>query len=135
MGAFMDRRTVLAALGAVAAARPSPAQEAPRWSAPVIDMHFHMRRTPELNIAHQQGAGVTAANLLTRGDAAFSVAALQAGDALPATLIPRLVAFPLVGFHPTVETCAAQAFALLVWVGFAIAPRLRRLAKAPSPQR
>src|SRR5579872_1130533 len=79
MGAFMDRRTVLAALGAVAAARPSPAQEAPRWSAPVIDMHFHMRRTPELNIAHQQGAGVTAANLLTRGDAAFSVAALQAG--------------------------------------------------------
>ena len=44
----------------------------------MIDMHFHMRRTPELNIAHQLGAGVTAANLLTRNDAAAAVAALQA---------------------------------------------------------
>ncbi|HEX4635199.1 MAG TPA: hypothetical protein VH189_03395 [Rhizomicrobium sp.] len=77
----MDRRTVLASLGAVVAATPLRAQEsaqAPRWSSPVIDMHFHMRRTPELNIAHQQGAGITAANLLTRGDAASEVAALQA---------------------------------------------------------
>ena len=77
----MDRRTVLASLGAVVAASPLSAQEpAPKWSAPVIDMHFHMRRTPELNIAHQQGAGVTAANLLTRDDAASAVAALQTRD-------------------------------------------------------
>jgi len=77
----MDRRTVLASLGAVVAASPLSAQEpAPKWSAPVIDMHFHMRRTPELNIAHQRGAGVTAANLLTRDDAASAVAALQTRD-------------------------------------------------------
>jgi predicted TIM-barrel fold metal-dependent hydrolase len=73
----MDRRTVLASLGAFAAGA-ARAQEAPAWSAPVIDMHFHTRRTPELNIAHQQGAGVTAANLLTRTDAAAAVAPLQA---------------------------------------------------------
>ena len=43
----------------------------------MIDMHFHMRRTPALNIAHQQGAGVTAANLLTRNDAAAAGAACR----------------------------------------------------------
>jgi predicted TIM-barrel fold metal-dependent hydrolase len=75
----MDRRAVLASLGAVAAVPPLRAQESPpKWSSPVIDMHFHMRASPALNIAHQQGAGVTAANLLTRGDSAAAVAALQA---------------------------------------------------------
>src|SRR5437867_781661 len=72
----MDRRTVLASLGATAIASPLRAQDAPKWSAPVIDMHFHMRAAPELNVAHQQGAGVTAANLLARTDTA--AAALQA---------------------------------------------------------
>jgi len=74
----MERRAFLVSLGAFAAASPARAQDAPSWSAPVIDMHFHMRRTPELNIAHQQGAGVTAANLLTRTDSAAAVAPLQA---------------------------------------------------------
>lgn len=74
----MERRAFLASLGAFAAASPVRAQEAPVWSAPVIDMHFHLRRTPELNIAHQQGAGVAAANLLARYDAASAVGPLQA---------------------------------------------------------
>jgi len=74
----MDRRTVLVSLGAVVAASPLRAQEAPQWSSPVIDMHFHIRRTPELNIAHQRGAGVTAANVLARTDDAAAVTALQA---------------------------------------------------------
>jgi len=73
----MDRRSVLAGLAA-ATALPAFAQDAPRWSAPVIDMHFHMRRDPALNIAHQLGAGVTAANLLARYDSQPQVAALQA---------------------------------------------------------
>jgi predicted TIM-barrel fold metal-dependent hydrolase len=75
-GGNMDRRKFLA--GAVAAASPAWAQDTPVWSAPVIDMHFHMRRTPELNIAHQQGAGVTAANLLARTDSVTAVTPLQA---------------------------------------------------------
>ena len=73
----MDRRALLASLGAVVAASPARAQQTPIWGAPVIDMHFHMRATPEANIAHQQGAGITAANLLARRDTASAVA-LQA---------------------------------------------------------
>ena len=76
----MDRRTFLGGVVSVSAGS-ARAQEAPRWPSPVIDMHFHMRRTPALNIAHQQGAGITAANLLTRNDAAAAVAALQAQNA------------------------------------------------------
>ena len=82
----MDRRTVLAALGAVAAASPlkaqEPAQTSPKWSAPVIDMHFHMRATPELNVAHQQGAGITAANLLARSDTSSAVSLKAQNPAL-----------------------------------------------------
>lgn len=78
----MDRRTLLAGL-AVSTALPAIAQttqpsDIPDWGAPVIDMHFHIRRDPALNIAHQVGAGVTAANLLARYDSAPDVAALQA---------------------------------------------------------
>jgi predicted TIM-barrel fold metal-dependent hydrolase len=86
----MDRRQLLAGLGATGlgamAATPALAQvpsqnESPRWSSPVIDMHFHMRRDPAQNIAHQVGAGVTAANLLTGAGAAANVAALRAQNA------------------------------------------------------
>jgi uncharacterized protein len=74
----MNRRTVLSGLSMTAAtsslmtslAPPLAAQESLRWGSPVIDMHFHERRASALNIAHQQGAGVTAANLLARDDAA-----------------------------------------------------------------
>jgi len=78
----MDRRQLLGGIGALAAT-PALAQggDNPRWNAPVIDMHFHMRRTPEENIAHQVGAGVTAANLLTGAGAAERVAALRARNA------------------------------------------------------
>ena len=74
----MDRRTVLASLGAVAMASPLRAQETPAWSAPVLDLHWHMRRAPEANIAHMDGAGVRQANLLTNGNAKETVGALQA---------------------------------------------------------
>lgn len=74
----MDRRKVLAGLGAVAAASPARAQPAPVWSSPVIDMHFHMRKTPEANVAHQQGAGITAANILCRYDPAVPLTSQQA---------------------------------------------------------
>ncbi len=77
----MDRRAVLISLGAIALASPSRAQSVRPWSSPVIDMHFHMRRTPELNIAHQMGAGVTAANLLARYDDAPAAAALHTQNA------------------------------------------------------
>src|SRR5436190_18544337 len=78
----MDRRTVLTGLGLAAATSsltaPVGGQESPRWSAPVIDMHFHIRRSVELNIAHQQGAGIAAANVLTPASLGSSATALQA---------------------------------------------------------
>ncbi len=75
----MDRRSVLAGLGGMAAAGglPALAQDVPRWPSPVIDLHYHMS-SPARSIAHQTGAGVTAAVLLTRADGAEQVAALKA---------------------------------------------------------
>ena len=81
----MDRRKVLAGLGAVAAATPARADGPPVWSSPVIDMHFHVRKTAEANIAHQQGAGITAANLLSRYDPAVPLTHQQVK---PSTMFP-----------------------------------------------
>jgi predicted TIM-barrel fold metal-dependent hydrolase len=63
-----------------AAAGPALAQDMPTWPSPVIDMHFHIRRDPALNIAHQQGAGIAAANILARQDSAAAVAALRSAN-------------------------------------------------------
>jgi predicted TIM-barrel fold metal-dependent hydrolase len=82
----MDRRQLLTGLSASLVAMPAlaqtpPTNDVPRWGSPVIDMHFHMRRDAGQNIAHQVGAGVTAANLLTGAGAAAQVAALRAQNA------------------------------------------------------
>ena len=55
--------------------QPTPANE---WGSPVFDLHFHLRPQPAGNLAHLDGAGVTKANLLTRGGAVEQVKALQA---------------------------------------------------------
>jgi len=78
----MDRRTILTSMGALALAVPARAQGSPHWSSPVIDMHFHIRKTPELSIVHQVGAGITAANLLTPIAATANAKALQTQNAL-----------------------------------------------------
>src|SRR5262245_33752284 len=78
----MNRREFL---GAVAAAAALPAlrgqdTSAPgnEWGTPVFDLHFHLRPRPDSNIAHLDGAGVTKANLLTRGESREPVKALEA---------------------------------------------------------
>jgi predicted TIM-barrel fold metal-dependent hydrolase len=76
---LMDRRQFL---GSIAAAAIAPAfgrqAAANEWGSPVFDLHFHLRKQPETNVAHLDGAGVTKANLLTRGPALEQVKALQA---------------------------------------------------------
>ena len=76
---MINRREFLEAV-AVAAAAPMFRQQdaAPEWSSPVFDLHFHLRPQPAGNLAHQDGAGVTKANLLTRGAALEQVKAVQA---------------------------------------------------------
>ena len=67
----MNRRQFLETVAAAAVVptlgRPGPANE---WGTPVFDLHFHLRPQPASNLAHLDGAGITKANLLTRGDVA-----------------------------------------------------------------
>ena len=67
---FLGSATAAAALSGLRAQTPS-------WASPVLDLHFHMRRDAEANIAHLDGCGVTKANLLTRSNAADQVHAVQ----------------------------------------------------------
>ena len=75
----MNRRefleTVAAAAALPALAGPDAGHE---WGTPVFDLHFHLRPEPTSNLAHLDGAGVTKANLLTRGDVLDRVKALEA---------------------------------------------------------
>jgi uncharacterized protein len=48
------------------------------WGSPVFDLHHHLRRDAAANVAHLDGAGITHANLLTRGPVQEQVKALQA---------------------------------------------------------
>jgi predicted TIM-barrel fold metal-dependent hydrolase len=77
----MKRREFLGTLAAATALPALARSEAPsqEWGMPVFDLHFHLRPEPASNLAHLDGAGVTKANLLTRGDDAVArVKALQA---------------------------------------------------------
>jgi predicted TIM-barrel fold metal-dependent hydrolase len=71
---FLETVTVAAAIPAVYRQNP-PANE---WGAPVFDLHHHMRPQPAANLTHVDGAGITKANLLTRGAAQEQVKAIAA---------------------------------------------------------
>jgi uncharacterized protein len=77
-----NRREFLNAVAAAAVAPrfagQSPANE---WGSPVFDVHLHLRPQPASNITHLVGAGVTKANLLTRGDVLEQVRAIQSAAA------------------------------------------------------
>jgi len=79
-GQPMNRREFLEIVAA-AAVLPTFARQganANEWGAPVLDLHFHFRPQPAANLAHLDGAGITKANLLTRGGVLDQVKALQA---------------------------------------------------------
>ena len=76
----MNRRAFLGSLVAPALVPAiAPQSSAPRseWGTPVFDLHCHLRREPSSVLAHLDGAGLTGANLLTRGDSLARVQALQ----------------------------------------------------------
>src|SRR3954469_8869230 len=74
----MNRREFLEVVAGVAVVPRLAGQAAPNeWGSPVFDLHFHLRPQPASNLAHLDGAGVTKANLLTRGDALEQVHALE----------------------------------------------------------
>ena len=47
------------------------------WGGPVVDCHHHLRRTPEANVAHLDGCGVSNAVVLARDTSAGAMKALQ----------------------------------------------------------
>jgi hypothetical protein len=57
----------------IAATNPSPGTK--DWGGPVVDCHHHLRRTPEANIVHPDGCGVTNAMILARENSAADIAA------------------------------------------------------------
>lgn len=61
----MERRDFVKSMAA-AAAPLAQAQTAPQWGGPVLDTHFHLRKTAEDCVAHLEGCGVTHAVLLAR---------------------------------------------------------------------
>src|SRR5262249_35831874 len=68
----MNRREFLETVAAAAVLPAFTGQNAANeWGSPVFDLHFHLRPQPATNLAHLDGAGVTKANLLTRGGAAL----------------------------------------------------------------
>ena len=75
---MMNRREFLETVAAAVPALGWQGTPANEWGAPVFDLHFHLRQQPAANLAHLDGAGVTKANLLTRGAALEQVKALQA---------------------------------------------------------
>jgi len=81
-GLMISRREFLETVAAAAAfpAPDRPQAQAPgnEWGSPVFDLHFHVRQQPAANLAHLDGAGVTKANLLTRGAVLDQVKALEA---------------------------------------------------------
>jgi uncharacterized protein len=73
----LNRRSLLKAIAASATLAGVKAAPEDLWGGPVLDLHFHMRRTPEENAAHLDGCGVSNANLLTRSGAAEQVRDIQ----------------------------------------------------------
>src|SRR5215831_7281593 len=76
----MHRRAFIKEIGTVAYALPLVAQQEPRseWGGPVVDCHHHLRRTPEANIAHLDGSGMSNAVALARDNSAEQIAAIKA---------------------------------------------------------
>jgi predicted TIM-barrel fold metal-dependent hydrolase len=75
----MNRREFLETLAVAATVPTLVGQDSTdEWGSRVFDLHFHLRPQIASNLAHLDGAGVTKANLLTRGGALEQVKALQA---------------------------------------------------------
>ncbi len=75
-----NRRGFLRSMAAAASALPLLGQQTAggEWGGPVVDCHHHLRRTPEANLAHLDGSGMSNAMVLARDSSAGQIAAIQA---------------------------------------------------------
>jgi uncharacterized protein len=75
----ISRRGFVRQLATCATVASLRSQETARieWGVPVVDCHHHMRRTPEANVAHLDGSGMSNAMVLARDNSGDQVAALK----------------------------------------------------------
>ncbi|MDQ1471684.1 MAG: hypothetical protein QOJ99_3164 [Bryobacterales bacterium] len=80
MNTLSRRQFSKAAAGIIAAPLAAAAQTsfANLWGGSVVDCHHHLRRTPDDNIAHLDGCGVSNAMALARENSADQMQALEA---------------------------------------------------------
>jgi uncharacterized protein len=74
----VNRRTFIQSVAA-ASALPLAGQEKSggEWGGPIVDCHHHLRRTPEANILHLDGSGMSNAMVLARDNSAEQIAAIR----------------------------------------------------------
>ena len=76
---MLTRRAFLETVAATSAFPAFRMQaRASEWGSDVFDLHFHLRPQVASNLTHLDGAGVTKANLLTRGAPLDQLKALEA---------------------------------------------------------
>ncbi|HEX3879520.1 MAG TPA: amidohydrolase family protein [Bryobacteraceae bacterium] len=75
----MNRRAFIQNMAAAVSALPLAGQETSRgeWGGPVVDCHHHLRRTPEANVAHLNGSGISHAMVLARDNSAEQITAIK----------------------------------------------------------
>lgn len=73
----LNRRQFTKALAAVLPAAALTAQSTDEWGGPIVDCHHHLRRTPEANITHMDGCGVSNAMVLAWATAGPQMSALK----------------------------------------------------------
>jgi predicted TIM-barrel fold metal-dependent hydrolase len=127
------RRDFLQTLTAAAAALPFAGRQTPpanEWGTSVFDLHHHLRQNAAANLTHIDGAGITKANLLTRGPAQEQVKAV--GALAPGRFTTWFSTFDIT--RPEAETQltqavkdGAQGFGELKFHVAADGPELRRM--------
>ncbi|HEV2447315.1 MAG TPA: amidohydrolase family protein [Candidatus Sulfopaludibacter sp.] len=75
----ISRRAFLTNAAALASLSSLRGQDSGRseWGGPVVDCHHHLRRTPEANVAHLDGAGLSNAMALARDNSAEPMRVLR----------------------------------------------------------
>ena len=71
---IIDRRHFTQALAGLAVTQLHAQTE---WGGPIVDCHHHLRRTPEANMAHLDGCGVSNAMVLARYNSGEPIAAIR----------------------------------------------------------
>jgi uncharacterized protein len=74
---FLETVAAAAVVPTLAAGKSQGQSPAGAWGSPVFDLHHHLRPQPAANLAHLDGVGITKANLLTRGDVAERLKAME----------------------------------------------------------